>query len=442
MRSHYPTNTDGSADPATHADLTGETGTSASDTVTKYGAETEHRMGRKELLVFLSATMAFIAVGLDLMLPAFDEIRADFGLDPLSTETTRVVTIYMLGLAVGQLFFGPLADRFGRKKTLYAGATVYVLGSAAAALVGSFELLLLMRFVWGLGAAGARIVATAIIRDRFEGAAMASAMSSVMAVFVLVPVVAPSLGAALVAFLPWRSVFWFCAFFAIAVVLWSTRLSETLDPENRRELRPGVILSGYRQIARTKTTFGYTVATLFVQASFTIYLASSELVISNIFDREAQFPIIFGAVAILFGVASLINARIVESLGIDRVVNRAYAVGASAIAVLVLLVVVSDGAANFWLFMPALGLLLSTFMFLMANLSSAAMIPLGAIAGSGTALTGAVRTGGGAFIGGLIAEQINTSLTPLVAGLALMVSCSAATVWLTRRGGLRSLLRR
>ena len=215
------------------------------DAQTHYGADAEHRMGRKELLVFLSATMAFIAVGLDLMLPAFDEIRADFGLDELSTETSRVITVYMLGLAFGQLFFGPLADRYGRKKTLYIGATIFVFGAAASALVGTFELLLVMRFIWGLGAAGARIVATSIIRDRFEGASMASAMSSVMAVFVMVPVFAPSLGAGLIAVLPWRSVFWFCAIFAIVVVLWSTRLSETLDPANRRELRPAVIAGGY-----------------------------------------------------------------------------------------------------------------------------------------------------------------------------------------------------
>jgi len=410
------------------------------DAQIQYGADAEHRMGRKELLVFLSATMAFIAVGLDLMLPAFDEIRADFGLDEVSTETSRVITIYMLGLAFGQLFFGPIADRYGRKKTLYIGATIFVFGSAASALVGSFELLLAMRFIWGLGAAGARIVATSILRDRFEGAAMASAMSSVMAVFVMVPVFAPALGAGLIAFLPWRSVFWFCAIFAIAVVLWSTRLNETLDPANRRELRPAVIVGGYWRIARTKITFGYTVATLFVQAAFTTYLASSELVVSNIFDREAQFPIVFGAVAILFGIASFINANVVERLGIDRVVNRAFVVAASAITLLVLLLLVSSGTPNFWVFMPLLGLLLSTFMFMMANLSSAAMIPLGAIAGSGTALTGAFRTAGGAVVGGLISEQINTSVTPLVIGMGSLVACCALTVWLTRQGGVRGLL--
>jgi DHA1 family bicyclomycin/chloramphenicol resistance-like MFS transporter len=407
------------------------------------GAEPgQHRMGRKELLALISSIMAFTAMGIDLMLSAFDEIRTDFDLGATSTETSRIVTVYLLGLAVGQLFYGPLADRFGRKKALVAGAAVYVVGAAGAALATSFGMLLGVRFVWGLGAAGARVVATAIIRDRFEGAAMASALSNVMAVFVLVPIVAPSLGAGIIAVLPWRSVFWFCAIFAAVIVLWSLRMRETLDPSNRRELRPKVIADGYLEVARTPVTFGFTMATLFIQGSFVTYLASSELIISNIFDREAQFPVVFGAIAIMFGVASFINGRIVERLGIDTVVNRAYLTSAISLVLLVGLTIFSTGTPNFWLFMPLVGLILATFMFLMTNLSSAAMVPLGAIAGSGSALTGAVRTAGGAFIGGIISEQIATSVTPLVIGLCVLVACSAGTVWLTRQGGLRSLLAR
>lgn len=394
--------------------------------------DTQSVMGRKELIVFLSATMAFIAVAVDLMLPAFDEMREAFDLGENSGATSRIITVYMFGLALGQLFFGPLADRLGRKRTLYVGAGVYIAAAIGAAVAPSFTVLLIARFIWGVGAAGARVVAIAIIRDRFEAAAMSSAMSSVMAVFVLVPVVAPSVGAGLLVFLPWQSLFWFCVVFALAVLAWSSRLSETLDPANRRALRPATIASGYLQIAKTRVTLGYTIAALFVQAAFTAYLASSELLVANVFDLEAEFPIIFGAVAVLFGVASLVNARIVERLGMEVVLDRALAAAGVGLALLIGIELLS-GAPSFWLFMPALSVLLSTFMFLIVNLNSVAMVPLGAIAGSGTAFHGAVRTAGGAVLGGIISEQVEDATTPLVVGLAVMIACAAASIVITRR---------
>jgi len=131
-------------------------------------------MGRKELLALISAIMAFTGMGIDVILAAFPEIRADFSLGVASSETSRVVTVFMLGLAAGQLFYGPLADRFGRKRTFVAGAVVYVLGAVISALASTFGVMLIGRFVWGVGGAGARVVATSIVRDRFEGAAMAS----------------------------------------------------------------------------------------------------------------------------------------------------------------------------------------------------------------------------------------------------------------------------
>jgi DHA1 family bicyclomycin/chloramphenicol resistance-like MFS transporter len=391
------------------------------------------RVGRRELVALVSAMMAFGAMGIDFMLSAFGEIRADFNLGADSTETTRVVTVYLLGLAFGQLFYGPLADRYGRKRTLYAGAAVYVLGSAGGALAPTFDLLLASRFVWGVGAAGARVVAVSIIRDRFEGAAMASAMSNVMAVFVIVPIIAPSVGALVVAVAPWRAVFWVCAVFAAAIVLWSLRLRETLKPENQRPLNPAAIVGGYWQIIRTPVTFGYTVASVFIQAAFTAYLASSEIVISQVFDREPQFPVIFGGVAVFFGLAAIINGRIVERLGIDRVVNRTFVAFSVLLTLLLVLTVSGSGVPNFWLFMPLLGLTLSCNMFMMPNLNSSAMEPLGAIAGSGSALTGAVRTAIGAVLGGFISERVATSVTPLVVGICLMTALAGLSVWMVRR---------
>jgi len=207
---------------------------------------------------------------------------------------------------------------------------------------------------------------------------------------------------------------------------------ETLDPVNRRELRIASTARGYLEVARTPITFGYTVASIFLQGVFTAYLASVDLIISEIFDREPQFPFIFGAVAILFGVGALVNGRVVERLGIDAVVARAFSALAVLLPVLIGLTVLGSGTPNFWLFMPVVGLVLSSFMFLIPNLNSAAMEPVGHIAGSASALTGAVRIAGGALVGTLINAQVDDSLSPLVIGVAVMCVLAGITVLLVR----------
>ncbi len=208
-------------------------------------------MSQRELLTMISAIMALMALGIDLMLPAFDDIREAYDLGASSPETGKVITVFFLGLAVAQLVYGPLADRYGRKPVLYLGSIIYLAGAVGSALAPTFELLLLSRFIWGIGAAGSRVVATAIVRDRFEGTAMAKAMSQVMAVFMLVPVLAPTIGTGLIAIFPWRSVFWFCAVCAVIVTLWSLRLRESLDPAHRRPFRFVSSVRGYAEVART-----------------------------------------------------------------------------------------------------------------------------------------------------------------------------------------------
>ena len=379
----------------------------------------------------ISAIMALTAVAIDLMLPAFDEIRDTFGLRDGSADTGRVVTYFFFGLAAAHLVYGPLADRFGRKPVFYLGISIYVVGAVGSALAPTFGVLLASRFLWGVGAAGSRVIATAIVRDRFEGPVMARAMSQIMAVFVLVPVFAPTLGAGIVAVLPWQAAFWFCAVFAAAIAAWTLRLPETLDPAHRRPLNAGSTVRGFAEVARTPVTAGYTVATVFLQGVFTVYLATSEAVISDIFGRREQFPLIFGVVAVGFGVTALANGRLVHRFGIDRVVTVALA---CILPMSLLLVAETLGATepSFWVFMPTLAFVLAAFMFLLPNLNSAAMEPVGHLAGTASALTGAVRLAGGATLGTIISSQITDSVRPFAIGIASMCFAAGTAVLVVR----------
>ncbi|MGI9597440.1 MAG: multidrug effflux MFS transporter [Acidimicrobiales bacterium] len=390
-------------------------------------------IGRRELLILVSSVMALMALGIDLMLPAFDDIRVAYDLGAGSNETGQIVTVFFLGLAAAQLLYGPLADRFGRKPVLYLGIGISVVGAVGSALAPTFPLLLASRFVWGIGAAGARVVATAIIRDCFVGDAMARAMSQIMAVFVLVPVVAPTLGAGLIAIFPWQSVFWFCVLWSAVIAAWALRLRETLQPQNVRALSVVGSVRSYRQVAREPVTLGYTMATVFIQAVMTSYLAVSELIIGDIFDRKAQFPFFFGAVAASFGVAALVNGRLVERRGLDRMVNSAFALNIPLSILLVVVSVASDGPPNIWLFMAILAGVLSSFMLLMPNLNTAAMTPMGEIAGSAAAFTGALRIAGGAVLAAIATRWVSDSVVPFAVSVLVFCCAAAATVWVVRR---------
>ena len=389
--------------------------------------------GRNETLAMLSAVMALMAMAIDLMLSAFDEMRVSFGLEPTSNEVAGVVTVFFMGLAVAQLFFGPITDRFGRKSVLYASVAVYILGAVGSALAPTLPLLLVARFVWGIGAAGARVVATAVARDLFEGVEMARAMSQIMAVFVLVPVIAPTVGAGIVAVLPWRAVFWACAIWAIAMAAWTRRLPESLPPERRRRLDRSDIASAYAEFARTRSTLWFSIASVFLQSVFTMYLASAELIVSEIFGRRSAFPMVFGVIAIGFGVAALVNGRVVGRFGVRPVMNAMLVSLIVGSVLLVAVTLASGGTPTFWVFMPLLGLLLAQFMFLMPNMNAEALEPVPHIAGTASSLSGGLRMAGGAILGGVVASRIDTSLTPFALAFLVFVALAAASTAVATR---------
>jgi len=391
-----------------------------------------NNLRRGELLAMLSLIMALMAMAIDLMLSAFDDMRATFGLDPTSNEIAGVVTVFFMGFAVAQFVYGPLTDRFGRKRVLGVSIAIYIVGAIASALAPSLGLLFIARFVWGIGAAGSRVVATAVIRDLFEGAEMAKAMSYIMAVFIMVPVIAPALGAGIIAFLPWQSVFWACALWSIAMWLWSRRLPETLPVDQRRKLDRADISDSYRTFFTTRPTLWYSVSSIFMQSVFTMYLASSELIVSEIFGHRSWFPFVFGVTAIGFGVASLVNGQAVQRFGVRVVLNKMLVALNGCAALLVIISIAGNGQPSFWVFMPALGLMLSVFMFIMPNMNAEAMQPVPHIAGTVSALSGGFRMLGGSILGGLVAARIDVSVTPFAIAALVFAALSWASAYVAQ----------
>lgn len=389
------------------------------------------RIGRRELLALLSLTMALTALSIDLMLPAFGEIRAAFGMEPDSSDVAAMVTVFMIGLASVQLLYGPFSDRFGRKPMLYAGFALYALGAAGAALAPSFGLLLLSRFLWGVGAAGPRVIGLAIVRDTHQGDQMARAMSFIMAVFILVPVLAPSVGAAILSFAPWRAVFWFCVIYLVGMALWVLRLPETLDPNDRIELRLDGVRRALRLVVSQRAAMAYTVAMTLLFSAFVSYLATSELIVDDVFDLADRFPLIFGGLAAVMGVGVLGNASIVGRFGSRRIVGWVLPAYVAAAAGLVAMTLAADGTPAFWVFVPSLGFILCMHALLIPNLNALAMEPMGRVAGTASALIGTAQLGGGALLGSFIDQAYDGTVTPLAVGLLL---CAALALVVVRWG--------
>ena len=386
-----------------------------------------------EFIALLSMIMALAALGIDMMLPAFDEMRSSFGLAEDSNEVARVVTAYFLGMALAPIPYGALSDRWGRRPVLWLGGSIYIVGAIASSLAPTLPLLLAGRFLWGIGAAGGRVVAFAILRDTHEGEKMARLMSYMMGVFILVPILAPSLGALLVAVGPWQGVFVTAAVAGVAVLAWSLRLSETLAPENRRTTMFANVPSTARQMATTMTIAAPVLALTAVQAVMSTYLASSQLMIGEIFDRNDQFPLIFGATAAVLGVASFANGRLLGTLSIEAILGPVGAFYLAAALVTLGVTLAGDGRPGFWVFMPLVSATLACQMFLMSNLNTLALTPMAHAAGTASALVATFSTACGATIGALVDARFGDTVTPFAVALTVSSAVVGAMLTLTLR---------
>ena len=387
-------------------------------------------LGRRELTGILAMSMALAALGIDLMLPAFSTMRADLGLPSDSTALAGLVTTYFLGLAVGQLISGPLADRYGRKPVLYAGFGVYALGALAATVAPGLELLLIARFIWGLGASGPRVVVLAVIRDLFSGDRMSRAMSLVMAVFIIVPVIAPTIGAAVVSVVSWRWLFAGCMVAVLVATLWASRLPETLHPEHRMALGFRPLLDAATAVVTNRPTVAHTLAMTALYGVFASYIGSSEIIFVGAYDQGARYPMIFGGIAGLMGVVMVVNSRIVERVGARRLTRTVLVAYVAAAAVLTAVVFGNGGLPPLPLLIVGLAAMLASHALLIPNLSAIAMAPLGRVAGTASAIIGTVQIAGGALLGAVLDRAFDGTVRPMALGfLGFGIIALALVLW-------------
>ena len=392
-----------------------------------------HSIGFLEFVILAAATMSTQAIAIDAMLPAFPTIVSALNVgDP--NHGQWIVTAYMTGMGLGQLFWGMLSDRFGRRPILLGGLTLYVIAALLCSLSGTFEALLAWRFVHGLAAACVTVTRS-VVRDLYSGRQMARVMSLTFVVFLTVPILAPSLGQLILLIAPWRYIFVVFALFAAMVAAWGyLRLPETLHPEYRMTLTRQHVLNAAKLVLGTRASIFYTLAMMVMFGTIMAYVGMVAQIFSEVFHRPKLMPSMFALCAIFMGMAAYLNSRIVERLGMRLISHTALLLFIAVTALHVL--VAALGLERIWTFVVLQSLTMATFSLSVSNFGAMAMEPMGSIAGIAASLQGFISTFSGALVGIFIGEQFNGTTVPLAAGALCCGFISLGFVLLAERGRL------
>jgi DHA1 family bicyclomycin/chloramphenicol resistance-like MFS transporter len=385
------------------------------------------RMPVAEFVALIGVMMAVGALSLDMMLPALGVMGEELGVTN-PNRRQEVITAFLVGIGIGQLFYGPLSDLYGRKRMLLIGLAIFIAASLWATVAHSFEALLAARALQGFGAAAPRVISAAVVRDLFVGDRMARVMSFAMLVFIVVPIFAPALGMAVLLVADWPAIFLFTAAFALVLALWSgLRLPETRGQVTGpgRGLRARIV-HGVSVVLHTRVTMGYSLALGFLFTLLMTYVATAQQVFQDIYQQGERFPLVFGAIAAVIAFANVLNARFVLRYGAARIAMTALWLLVAVTGVLLLLCLNGNPSLPvFWFFMSV-----TLFLFAAAtpNLNALAMEPMGPVAGTASSFIGFFTTLMASGLGWLIGSQLDDRVLPIAAGFFVAALAAAVVV--------------
>jgi MFS transporter, DHA1 family, multidrug resistance protein len=392
------------------------------------------KLPQGEFVALMALMMSLTAMAIDAMLPALAQIGDDLGAGH-ANQAQLVISALLLGMAAGQVIYGPLSDSIGRKPTIYAGLVLFVGGCALSVVAASLPLMLLGRILQGFGAAAPRIVVVALVRDEYAGAAMARIMSLVLTTFILVPMVAPAIGQAILLVAHWRAIFAMLLALGLVGLAWfALRQPETLPLERRVRFSLGRVLTGVRETCANRVALGYTLAAGMIFGAFLGYITSSAQIFLSQYGVGRLFPVYFGGLALAIGAATYVNSRLVMRYGMQRL--SALAVGAlgACSAAFFVIAWAAGGDPPLWSLMPYLAVAFFCFGLVFGNFNALAMEPLGHIAGVAAAVVGTITSIMSLTLGTLIGQSYDGTVLPLVAGFAVLGLGSLAVMRWTERG--------
>jgi len=391
-------------------------------------------IGFREFVVLSACLMAMNALSTDPMLPALPAIGRDLAIKA-ANDRQLIISTYFLGLGVGSLLFGILSDRFGRKPVMGSALALFILSTIGCAAAHSFPMLLAGRASAGFFAGASRVIAVGIVRDRFKGDAMAKVMSLIFAVFMLIPVVAPSFGQAILWFAPWRWIFWILAIQATMILLWMIlRMPETLRPENRLRMNAATIFRTMGAVLTHRSSVGYMLASGVVMSGLIGFILSVQQIFFDIFHAQKVFPLAFAAMAGSMGVGSLLNSRLVSRMGARRLSQGA--VLAMVLINAVHLAVITAGMENMFTFMFFQSATMMAVAFTASNFGAISMEPFAKGAGAASSFQAFLTTALSSALGSVVGRAFDGTTLPLTMGMLIFGSAAFSIVAFAEKGKL------
>jgi DHA1 family bicyclomycin/chloramphenicol resistance-like MFS transporter len=377
------------------------------------------RLAEKELVALFALMMSLTALSMDAMLPAFPNIAESLAIVDYQ-KTQWIVSAMILGMVFGEIFFGPLSDAIGRKKSILLGISIYIIGSVVALSASSIEVFLLGRMIQGFGVAGPKIASRALIRDMYKGAAMARIMSFVMMVFILVPMLAPSVGQLVLQVADWRWIFGLLIMQATIAGVWLLlRQPETLSKENRIPLNRNRLMADVRIILGRRDVMAYTVLLGCIFGGLMLHISTAQSIFQDVYNTGDRFPLFFAMLAIGSAVINFSNGKIVLRVGMLRCVIGALTVLLSTAFILLLAALFFDGVPPFALFMGLGMVMFSCFGMVFGNVNAMAMEPLGSMAGLGASLISSLSSLLAIVLSTIVGQFYNFTVIPLASGFVI-----------------------
>ena len=377
------------------------------------------RLSTPEFVLLFSLTTSLVALSIDTILPAQRAIGLALAVeDPKSTQL--VVSLFIFGMVFGEMFFGPLSDATGRKKALLVGLAIFAAGSVLAMTADSLETLLAGRIVQGIGVSGPKIVTRAIVRDQYEGPAMARIVSFMMTVFILVPMLAPALGQAILLVADWRSIFFVFLTLAAVVGLWlQLRQPETLAPERRIRFSPAAILANGALICRHAKVMAYTVSLGFIFGALLLYLGIVQAIFIDLYGEGDRFALYFALIALGIGLASFCNSQLVYRYGMHRLSVTALLALSTISLTLLGAALLYDGVPPFALFMALCFGMFFCNGLLFGNVNAMAMQSLARVAGLGASIISSFSSLIAVVLSVVVGRFYDHSVVPLAIGFLM-----------------------
>ncbi|MDD7805263.1 MAG: multidrug effflux MFS transporter [Endozoicomonas sp. (ex Botrylloides leachii)] len=384
-----------------------------------------HKISTNEFVLLMALITSLIALSIDAIMPAFPMMAKD--LHVIRNNSIQSVIVYIfLGLAIGQLLFGPLSDIVGRKIPVITGLIIYITGTLLALFSHHLDVMIVARIMEGIGLSGPRTASIALVRDLYKGDNMARIMSFIMMIFIMVPIIAPTIGQFILFFAGWRAIFCLLIVVACIDLVWfAVRQPETLPPDKRFSFSLNKLWFSMKEVLKNRQALGYTVAGGVINGAFIGYLSLSQPIFQGAYHLGSTFPIFFALLAIAIGSASFFNGKLVVRFGAQKMTHYAAIMFTVCSAIFFLVVQMANGKPQLWLLVVFMLIILFSVGIMFGNQMALAMGSIGHVAGMGAAIVGASSTFIGAGIGMVIVHSFHQAVTPLAIAFAL---CGILTI--------------